>query len=65
MADGLTADYELRLGEDRFHAGVVDGRFEITRGPTGQPTATIEGEPAVLAAVIYGGSRPRPGAALR
>ena len=41
-ADGLTASYELRLGEDRFRAEVADGRFEIVRGSAEWPEATIE-----------------------
>ncbi len=54
-ADGLTASYELRLGEDRFHAVVDDGRFEVTRGVTHRPDATIETDPATLAALVYEG----------
>ena len=54
-AEGVSAGYELRLGEDRFHAQVADGRIQIARGAAEQPTATIEADPRTLAAVIYGG----------
>ena len=54
-ADGLTASYELRLGEDRFRAVVADGRFEIFRGIADQPDATIETDAGTLAALVYDG----------
>ena len=54
-AEGLTASYELRLGEDRFHAEVADGRFEIARGNAVRPDATVETDPATLAALVYNG----------
>ena len=54
-ADGLTAIYELRLGEDRFRAEVADGRFEISRGGAERPDATIETDAGTLAALIYEG----------
>jgi DNA-binding HxlR family transcriptional regulator len=54
-ADGLTASYELRLGEDRFRAEVADGRFEIIRGDAERPEATIETDAATLAALVYDG----------
>ena len=53
--DELNASYELRLGEDRFRAVVADGRFEIARGDTEQPDATIETDPATLTALVYEG----------
>jgi DNA-binding HxlR family transcriptional regulator len=53
-AEGLEASYELRLGEDRFRAEVVDGRFEIARGEAEQPAAIIETEAGTLAALVYG-----------
>jgi putative sterol carrier protein len=53
-ADGLTASYELRLGEDRFRAVVDGGRFEIVRGGvTERPDATIETDVGTLAALVY------------
>ncbi len=56
-AEGLTASYELRLGEDRFRAVVDDGRFEIVRGGTTErPDAIIETDVGTLAALVYEGS---------
>jgi DNA-binding HxlR family transcriptional regulator len=54
-ANELKASYELRLGEDRFRAVVDDGRFEIVRGDDDRPDATIETNPAALAALVYDG----------
>ena len=54
-ADGLKARYELRLGEDRFHAVVDDGWFEIARGGADRPDATIETDSGTLAALVYEG----------
>ncbi|MEJ7816446.1 MAG: winged helix-turn-helix transcriptional regulator, partial [Rubrobacter sp.] len=54
-ADGLTASYELRLGEDRFCAVVAEGRFEIIRGGADQPDAIIETDAGTLAALVYEG----------
>ncbi len=54
-AEGIEAVYELRLGEDRFRAEVADGRFEILRGSAERPGATIETDPATLAALVYDG----------
>jgi DNA-binding HxlR family transcriptional regulator len=59
-AKGIKASYELRLGEDVFRAEVADDRFEISRGNAGRaerPDATIEADPATLAALIYGGRK--------
>jgi DNA-binding HxlR family transcriptional regulator len=52
-ADGLSASYELRLGEDRFHAEVADGRFEIARGVADRPDAILETDPNTLATLVY------------
>jgi DNA-binding HxlR family transcriptional regulator len=54
-AQGLRASYELRLGEERFHAQVANGRIEVTRGNAGRPIATIEGDTLTLAGLIYRG----------
>ena len=53
--NGLRASYELHLGEDVFRAEVADGRFEIVRGEAQRPDATIETDPATLAALVYEG----------
>jgi DNA-binding HxlR family transcriptional regulator/putative sterol carrier protein len=54
-ARGLRADYELRLGEDRFRIAVADGEVEVARGDADRPDATIDTDPDTLAAVLWGG----------
>lgn len=53
-ARGLSASYELRIGEDLFRAVVQDGSFEILRGSADRPDAIIETDPATLTALVYG-----------
>src|SRR5215203_2415981 len=52
-AEGLEASYELRMGEDRFRAEVGGGTFEVERGSAERPDATIEGDSATLAELVY------------
>ena len=54
-AEGLTASYELRLGEESFRAVIDEGRFEIERGVADRPDATIETDAGTLAALVYEG----------
>src|SRR5215212_7797075 len=54
-ADGLSACYALRLGEDRFRIMVDDGRFEVVRGVAERLDTVIETDPATLAALVYEG----------
>jgi DNA-binding HxlR family transcriptional regulator len=54
-AEGIEASYELRLGEDRFQAVVADGQFKVVRGGSETPDATIETDPATLAALVFEG----------
>jgi DNA-binding HxlR family transcriptional regulator len=54
-AGDLDAHIELRLGEDRFSAAVHEGRFELDRGSADGPDASIETDPATLAALIFEG----------
>jgi DNA-binding HxlR family transcriptional regulator/putative sterol carrier protein len=51
-ARGLSARYELRLGEDSFHVRITDGTIELGRGSTGEPDAVIETDPNTLRALI-------------
>ena len=53
--DGLSASYELRLGEDFFRAEVADGRFEIGRGVADEPDAVVETDAATMTALVYEG----------
>jgi DNA-binding HxlR family transcriptional regulator len=54
-AGDLDASYELRLGEQVFTMRIAHGALELRRGPGEQPHATIETEPATLAAVLWHG----------
>ncbi len=53
-AEGLSASYELRLGEDRFRAVVDDDWFEISRDAADLPDAIVETDPVTLTALVYG-----------
>ena len=54
-AEGLSATYRLRFGEDHFQAVVDDGRFEVVRGNTEYPDAIIEADSNTMAALVYEG----------
>jgi DNA-binding HxlR family transcriptional regulator len=56
-ADGLSASYELRLGEQPFRLRVADGRIEIARGSAEAPDATIETDPGTLATLLWHGRK--------
>ena len=56
-ADGLSASYELRLGEQTFRIEVANGRLEVARGSAEAPDATIETDPATLATVLWHGRK--------
>lgn len=61
-ARGVADDYELRLNEEAFALSVRDGRLTVAPGPAPSPAATIETDTATLAAVLWHGGRPDPGA---
>src|SRR3954468_991191 len=50
-AAGLSACYELRLGDSSFRLRVADGRLELGRGPVGDADAVIETDADTLAAL--------------
>jgi DNA-binding HxlR family transcriptional regulator len=54
-AGDLEATFELRLDDHRFHARVVDGRFEAACGSAIQPDAVVTTDPATLSAVLWEG----------
>ncbi|MBJ7602980.1 MAG: transcriptional regulator [Candidatus Dormibacteraeota bacterium] len=54
-AAGLSADYELELGEQTFHAEVSDGQLELARGRAETPDAVIETDPGTLASALWHG----------
>jgi DNA-binding HxlR family transcriptional regulator len=55
-SDGLETVVEIGLGDHRFRAVVADGHLEIGRGDTHDAAATIQGDPASLAAVLWHGA---------
>jgi DNA-binding HxlR family transcriptional regulator len=57
-ADGLRARYELRLGEDCFHAEIANGRIELARGSADHPDVTIETDSATLRGLVFGDRPP-------
>jgi DNA-binding HxlR family transcriptional regulator len=56
-ADGVSASYELRLGEQRFRVRVADGRIDVVRGSAQAPDAIIETDPGTLATVLWHGRK--------
>ena len=56
-AGDLDATIELRIGEDRFRARIVNGEMELTRGTAERPDAIIEATPDALVAVAYAGRK--------
>src|SRR5919198_5947682 len=58
-AAGVDARYALRLDGQAFDVRVAGGRLEVGRGSAQAPDATIEADPAALAAVLWRG-RPLP-----
>jgi DNA-binding HxlR family transcriptional regulator len=56
-AHELRANYELRLGDDRFRIEVADNQIEIARGGVDQADGTIDTDPGTLDAVLW---RDRP-----
>ena len=54
-AAGPEANYELRLGDDRFRVVLSEGSIEVARGEADRPAATIESDPDTLNGVLWGG----------
>lgn len=54
-AQEIEARINFRFGEDRYQATLSGGCIEIVRGEHARPDLTIATEPALLAAVVYGG----------
>jgi DNA-binding HxlR family transcriptional regulator len=57
-AVGLAAGYELRFGEQVFHARVADGALAVEPGSAAHPVATMEASPFTMASLLYGGRDP-------
>ncbi len=54
-ADGLSATYELRFGEDVFRAVIEEGHLEVVRRSADRPNAIVEADSNTLAGLVYGG----------
>lgn len=54
-ADGLTASYELRLGDDRFTVEIANGRIGVSRDSAAHPDAVFTSTPPVIAGIVYTG----------
>jgi DNA-binding HxlR family transcriptional regulator len=52
-ARGLTATYELRLGENRYRLHVQDGRLQAARGAAPDAQAGIDTDPETLARTLW------------
>lgn len=53
-AAGLEASYELRLDGEPFSVRVANGELDLGRGGVESPAASIEADPATLAALLTG-----------
>jgi DNA-binding HxlR family transcriptional regulator len=53
-AEGVSATYELRFGEERFRVVVADGALEIARGGADRADATIDTDPGTFFAALSG-----------
>jgi DNA-binding HxlR family transcriptional regulator len=53
--NGGDGDFELRLGDDRFHARLHGERFTVKRGTADAPDAVIAADPGALAAALWHG----------
>lgn len=51
-AGGVSATYELRLGDDRFRVGIADSELTVTRGSAENPVAIIETSSSALAMLV-------------
>jgi DNA-binding HxlR family transcriptional regulator len=54
-ANGFGADVELRMGEDRIHVQIADGRIEVERGQADRPDAVIDADVEALRGVLWHG----------
>lgn len=55
-AEGVCGTIGFRFGEESFLARLTGGGIEIARGEPAGADLVMESEPAVLAAVVYGGA---------
>jgi DNA-binding HxlR family transcriptional regulator len=50
-----SAVYELRFGDDVFHAAIAGGEIELGRGAAEDPVAIVETDPDTFSAVVWKG----------
>jgi DNA-binding HxlR family transcriptional regulator/putative sterol carrier protein len=53
--EGLSARYELRLGEDRFQVRITAGTIHVDRGQADDPDAIVETDVDTFREVLWGG----------
>ena len=53
LAGDFAARLDLRLGQERFRAAVIDGRIEIERGEAANPDATVTTDHETLLALAH------------
>jgi DNA-binding HxlR family transcriptional regulator len=54
-AGDLDAAFELRFGDDTFHAAIADGAIALGRGPAEEPVAILETDPDTFSALVWKG----------
>ncbi|HKG63531.1 MAG TPA: winged helix-turn-helix transcriptional regulator [Solirubrobacteraceae bacterium] len=54
LAGDFEASFELRMGEDVFHAAVAGGAIDTGRGAPASPDAVLTLDPGTLLALIHG-----------
>jgi DNA-binding HxlR family transcriptional regulator len=54
-ADGLEAEYQLRISGQPFRAAVASGEFELQRGEAVTPLLELVTDPGTLAAIVWHG----------
>jgi HxlR-like helix-turn-helix len=55
LAGDLRVGVELRFADDRFHAEIEAGRFQIARGSADHPDAVLDTDTATLRSVVFAG----------
>jgi DNA-binding HxlR family transcriptional regulator len=55
-AQGMNAQIGFRFGQTSYLASIQDGSFDARRGETDGADVVFSGEPAQMAAVLYGGA---------
>jgi DNA-binding HxlR family transcriptional regulator len=53
VAGAMTVACQLRIGDDRFHAEVADGRFRVARGEVDGSDVTITTQAHTLQALVF------------